>query len=94
MVLQHNTHNTAIMNNAQHTAHMSNVTTTDFGYMTLTITPMPVSKKGRELGWQEQYKEVQTWGPDNGHMSGLVTTTYYWKGHFGKHVFRTIQKWA
>jgi len=76
----------------QNKATMSNVTTTDLGYMSIEITEMPVNKKGREMGWSQQFKEVKTWGPDNGHMSGMISTTYYWQGHFGRHTFRSFQK--
>ena len=79
------------MSTTQNKATMS-LTTTDLGYMTIEITEMPVNNKGRELGWPQQFKEVQTWGPDNGHMSGMISTTYYWKGHFGRHTFRSFQK--
>ena len=77
------------MKNAEQTTEVI-----EFGYMTQTRTQMPVNKKGRELGYSEQVKEVQTWGPENGHMSGLVTTRHMWVGCFGSQVFRTTQKWA
>jgi len=80
------------MSTTQNTATMNNVTTTDLGYMTIEITEMPVNNKGREMGWPQQFKEVTTFGPDNGYMSGMVFTTYYWKGRVGRHMFRCFQK--
>ena len=71
---------------------MYNTKTTDFGYMKLELTEMPVNKKGQELGWKQQFKEVRTWGPDNGSLSGKVCTSYYWQGECGKHIFRSTQK--